>query len=151
LADYVFKIKNCISVGSPAADRCVESAEFTVTIVDPCLSTSIISYAFPSTILEAPIASTNSLDVEVAMLLDNGAAQFPWPNTVNEIVNNAVYGNNVCGPIAFNVVQGSFNLVNLAGNTLSMAPLLDVHASGLYTFTLVGTLTDYNIVDSVQF
>lgn len=66
---------------------------------------------------------------------------FPWPNSVNIDVNNARYGDDVCGPIIYSISQVQPNLATLNPDlTVFVEPIKDVHITSTYTLSLVGLL-----------
>lgn len=147
------RINTCIDVGTgdDYVKRCEPSMPFQVTIRDPCYDTQIIKYAFPAGfVFEVPILQSRRFSVPTE-ILQNPVAQFPWPNTINEEVDD-VYGTDVCGPIAYSLTQLEPPMATLNPDlTVDIEPIKDVHLVGTYTFYLVGTLTDYGYFAQTEF
>jgi len=100
---------------------------------------------------EVPILQVESFNAAGAITSVQGGV-FSWPNTVDQQVNSAIYGNNVCGPMSYRLTQINPPMATLNPDfSVTVRPLKDIHTPQVYTFYLVGTLIDYNKVDSTPF
>jgi len=101
--------------------------------------------------ISVPILSEGSFNLRDAILAVTGN-RFPWPNTVDDAVNDS-YGANVCGNIVYELQQVSQSPLAFLSNdmTVTVSPLKDVHPVGEYTIDLVGTLAEYGFSNRIKF
>lgn len=125
-----------MGVGANAFNRCANS-DFFVTIFDPCLQTTLIPDGFPQ-VMRTPQLQTDSLDLSVVIPAAGGS--WLWTNTVDMAISDAIYGDNRCGPVIFEVEPTS-SLIQLVGTTLNFTP--GTATPQEYQFILKGTLTRY--------
>lgn len=121
-------------------------------MVDPCVDTSITAYGFPADFeWQVPFMVAETIDV-AEEILRSPVAAFPWPNTVDLMLDNSVYGEQICGPIEYKITQLDPPVAVLNDDlTLTVAPEMGVHKQGTYEVYLVGRLVDYDIVEEIVF
>lgn len=149
LGAYSFRMRSCITYGDGSQVRCAESDVFVIRVVDPCVSTSILSAIFDE-VMTRPQLQTQTLNLRDAVPLN----QWGWKVRLDTEKDAGKYPYPLCGDIEYMIVTDepvpqATNLVTKTGDILTFAPNLN-HAPGIYNLLLVGRLIKYNKVQKAE-
>ena len=146
--EYIIQMTSCITYGDGTYKVCAKGTPFKITIVDPCVTTRIVSGIFDRVMARPQLQSdTLNLSDEIAI------GRWPWAVQLDYEVGPS-YKRPICGPIAYQVLTKEAipqvqDLVTLNGNVLTFAPQLK-HTPGNYDLILVGTLIDYPFIQHTE-
>ena len=107
VGSYTIVMRSCIYVlNDPLGDTtnftpvCEQSVPFTINIVDPCLSTVVLSDIFSRVMTEPQLSSD-----QVILLNEMPTGTWPWVSQVGVDVGIPRFGYDVCGTIDYSVLM----------------------------------------------
>ena len=145
VGEYTLQITSCQRYGNGISEACVDGAPFTITVVDPCWSTEIVSAIFPD-VMQRPRLQTQGLNLRDSIAF----GRWEWQVQV-DIDTQGKYGEFLCGPIEYVImtdeqVPQNTDLVTKSGDVLTFAPMLDDPIGPNYLL-LIGYLPNFSGIE----